>query len=150
MQVHPGLAEAVRAEPSSDDDPLHRDGYEHYLWLEEWMELAVGAETFDRVEGAVTAHPLVDAAMHMDREVLYVAAPTLPPEDVRQVVLATVANAYDPEWSRSSDTGPSSSDTEATATVSFHVSQDDQGDTLVGLSQQVLCRGRLSPTATRG
>jgi hypothetical protein len=98
LQVHPGLAESVHAEPSGDDDPLHRDGYEHYLWLEEWMELAVGADAFDRLEAAVAAHPLVDAAMHMDREVLYVAAPTLHPEDVRQVVLAVLADAYDPAW----------------------------------------------------
>ena len=95
VQVHPGLAESVHAEPTDNGDPLHHDGYEHYLWLEEWMELAVGADAFDRVEEAVAAHPLVDAAMHLDREVLYVAAPTLHPEDVRQIVLAVLANAYD-------------------------------------------------------
>jgi hypothetical protein len=100
VQVHPGLSESVHVEPTGDDDPLHRDGYEHYLWLEEWMELAVGVDAFDRVEGAVAAHPLVDAAMHMDREVLYIAAPTLHPEDVRQVVLAVLDNAYDPAWER--------------------------------------------------
>ncbi len=100
VQVHPGLAESVHAEPTGGDDPLHRDGYEHHLWLEEWMELAVGAEAFDRLEVAVTDHPLVDVAMHMDREVLYVAAPTLHPADVRQIVLTVLADAYDPEWER--------------------------------------------------
>lgn len=98
VQLHPGLVESVHAEPTGRDDPLHRDGYEHHLWLEEWMELAVGAEPFDRLEAAVTAHPLVEAAMHMDREVLYVAAPTLHPADVRQIVLAVLADAYDPDW----------------------------------------------------
>lgn len=98
VQLHPGLVESVHAEPTGRDDPLHRDGYEHHLWLEEWMELAVGAEAFDRLEAAVTAHPMVEAAMHMDREVLYVAAPTLHPADVRQIVLAVLADAYDPDW----------------------------------------------------
>jgi hypothetical protein len=98
VQVHTGLAGSVHAEASGDDDPLHRDGYEHSLWLEEWLEIAVGAGAFARVEEAVAAHPLVDAAMHMDREVLYVAAPTLHPEDVRQVVLVVLADAFDPEW----------------------------------------------------
>lgn len=100
VQVHPGLVESVHAEPTGGDDPLHDDGYEHHLWLEEWMELAVGGEAFDRLEAAVTAHPMVDVAMHMDREVLYVAAPTLHPADVRQIVLAVLADAYDPEWER--------------------------------------------------
>lgn len=98
VHVPLGLAEAVRAQPSGDADSLHRDGYEHDLWLEEWLELAVGAETFACLESAVAAHPLVDVALHEDREVLYVAAPTLNPEDVRQIVLAALADAYDPDW----------------------------------------------------
>lgn len=100
VQLHPGLVESVHAEPTGGADPMHRDGYEHHLWLEEWMELAVGAEAFDRLEAAVTAHPMVDVAMHMDREVLYVAAPTLHPADVRQIVLAVLADTYDPDWEK--------------------------------------------------
>lgn len=98
VPVHPALAEAVRVQPSSDRDPVHGDGYEHDLWLEEWLELAVGAEAFSRLEAAVAAHPLVDVALHEDREVLYVAAPTLSPEDVRQVVLAVLDDTFDPSW----------------------------------------------------
>lgn len=100
VHVDPGLADAVHAEPTSATDPLRRDGYDHSLWLEEWLELAVGTTAFDGLEAAVRAHPAVDAAMHMDREVLYVAAPALHPEDVRQVVLGALADAYDPGWER--------------------------------------------------
>jgi hypothetical protein len=62
------------------------------------LELAVGAEAFDRLEASVTAHPMVDFAMHTDREVLNVAAATLHPADVRQIVLAVIADGYDPDW----------------------------------------------------
>lgn len=98
VPVDLGLAGAVCCEASADDDPLHRDGYEHSLWLDEGLELAVVPDAFNRLEAAVSGHPLVDVAMHMDREVLYVAAPTLHPDDVRQLVLDTLADAYDPDW----------------------------------------------------
>lgn len=97
-QVAGGLLDAVRAEPAADDDPQHDDGFDHYVWLEEWLEFAVGREVFDGLEAGVAAHADVTAAFHQDREVLYVAAPTLHPDDVRAVVLALITDHFDPDW----------------------------------------------------
>ncbi|WP_380169747.1 hypothetical protein [Jannaschia sp. R86511] len=100
VQVDAGLAEAVHVASLDEGSSEDSDDYEHVLWLEEWLELAVGAEALHALEAAVAAHPLVEDANHEDREVLSVAAPTLHPEDVRQVVLEVLAEAYNPDWSR--------------------------------------------------
>lgn len=93
-----GLLEAVDVRPATDRDPVQHAGYDHSVWLEEWLELAVGEDVFTRLEEAVSNHPDVVAAMHEDRETFYVAAPTLHPDDVRAVIINALADDFDPDW----------------------------------------------------
>lgn len=93
-----GLSHAIEVEPTPDDDPRKELGYEHAVWLEDWLELAVGETAFDGLEAAVAEHPQVIASLHEDREQLFVAAPSLHPEDVRTIVAELLAPHFDPDW----------------------------------------------------
>lgn len=106
-QVAGGLRAAVTAEPTPADDPTREDGFDHSLWLEEWLELAIGGVAFRALEATVAAHPDVTGVLHQDREVLYVAAPGLHPDDVRALVIGIVAPHFDPAWEAKLDPGPS-------------------------------------------
>ena len=92
------LLEAVSVEANTPTDPRYSLGYDHAVWLEEWLELAVGAGPFDALEAAVAAHGDVVGALHEDREQLFVAAPSLHPEDVRTIVIDVLARDFDPTW----------------------------------------------------
>jgi hypothetical protein len=85
------LSEAESVEANPDDDPRKELGFDHAVWLEEWLESTVGSAAFDGIEVAVDDHPEVGFALHEDREVPFVSAPHLHPEDVRAVVVEALA-----------------------------------------------------------
>ncbi|MFA9428644.1 hypothetical protein [Egicoccus sp. AB-alg2] len=93
-----GLREAVSVQPTEPDDPVHAEGYDHAVWLEDWLGFAVGDEALADLEGRIAAHPEVLAAEHEDRECLFVAAPDLHPEDVRRLVIDLLAPTFDGDW----------------------------------------------------
>jgi hypothetical protein len=88
------LSEAVSVEANADDDPRKQLGFDHVVWLEEWLESTVGGAAFDGLEEAVAEHPDVVAALHEDREMLFVSAPALHPDDVRALVIGLLAEPH--------------------------------------------------------
>lgn len=102
--VPASLLEAVQVEANPVDDPRRDLGYDHAVWLEEWLGFAVGEDIIlAGLEAAVAAHPQVLDALHEDREQLFVAAPALHPSDVRTIVVGALAGHFDEGWEQRLD-----------------------------------------------
>ncbi|HSF84663.1 MAG TPA: hypothetical protein VLG28_03255 [Acidimicrobiia bacterium] len=86
----------VTVETTQTADPMcTRCG--HAAWIEESASKLLGSE-LEVVASQVNDHPLVTEVVLEDREVLYVAAPSLHTEDVRLLVAAAMADRLPSGW----------------------------------------------------